>query len=91
MFRIQWGFGRVMIVVAILPGALRPPRPPEDAGFHHTGVAVDGVGRREPILVANLSVASGTLLDVRTAPFWKRGDFAKRRGGRRPRGLTCFS
>lgn len=44
MFRIQRGFGVVMIVVTILSGALRPSGSPEDAGFHNTGVVVDGIG-----------------------------------------------
>lgn len=81
MFRIQRGFGLVTIVVTVFSSALRPPRPPEDAGFHNTRVAVDSVGHHESILVMTLCVASVIVLhvlEVRTAPFWKRGDFAKR-------------
>ncbi|KAA8594071.1 hypothetical protein FQN60_004905 [Etheostoma spectabile] len=80
MFRIQRGFGLVMIVVTIFSSALRPPRPSEDAGFHNTRV-LDSVGHHESILVMSLCVASVMVLhvlEVRTAPFWKRGDFAKR-------------
>lgn len=45
MFGIHLGFGVVMVVVTVFSGALRPPGSPEDAGFHHTRVAVDSVGR----------------------------------------------
>lgn len=74
MFRIQRGFGLIMVVVTVLSGALRPPRSPEDAGLHNTRVAVDSVGRLQSILVVTPCMASVVVLnvlEVLTAFFWE--------------------
>ena len=64
----------VMIVVTVFSGALGPPRSPEDAGFHHTGVAINSTGHQQSILVMTSCMASVTVLDIledSAAPFWK--------------------
>lgn len=77
-FWIQRGSG-VLMVVAVFSGALRPARPPEDAGFGSARVAHHG-----SILLVALRVASAVLFEASqlgAAPLRERRDFAERRVG----------